>query len=365
MKYINQIASPVQIRDGHDNFFTPLRIFMAVMVLIGHAIMLPYGDPSGEPALFFHYRPSYIAVNMFFIASGFLVTKSMLYRGDLGEYAAARILRIFPALFIHVMLVVFVAGLLLTRLPASQYLTDIHVLLQPFKVLSFVDTDMVLPGLFEDNPEQYSSATLWTLRYEVMAYIGTAILFALGFMKKAWMIAAQYVVCVIAYIASIRLGIIDNLPATAVSLLRFGVAYGLGAAIYAYQDRIKLYWPIIPVLFAITALLYPLGDIEILFNIALAYAMFWLAYAKCAPLERLQKSTDISYGIYIYHWVVLQIMFAWVPELSPAMRIIIALIITVALSYASWIFVEKPALGLKKRFSRKARQSSKAILPAE
>ena len=67
----------VKIRDGHDNFFTPLRLLFATLVVIGHAFAVALRDPMSEPQLFFHYTFSYLAVNLFFIASGFLVTKSM------------------------------------------------------------------------------------------------------------------------------------------------------------------------------------------------------------------------------------------------------------------------------------------------
>ena len=83
----------VSIRDGHDNFFTPLRFIMAYMVLIGHAFVVVLGGSEHEPQVFYNMTFSYMAVNLFFIASGFLVTGSMLYRKSLANFAAARILR--------------------------------------------------------------------------------------------------------------------------------------------------------------------------------------------------------------------------------------------------------------------------------
>jgi len=60
----------VKISEGHDNFFTPLRIIMALMVVLGHAAVVKTGNSSAEPGLFFAYTPSYTAVNAFFIVSG-------------------------------------------------------------------------------------------------------------------------------------------------------------------------------------------------------------------------------------------------------------------------------------------------------
>ena len=92
------MLNAVKIRDGHDNFFTPLRLLFASLVVIGHAYAVGLRDPMSEPQLFYHYTFSYLAVNLFFIASGFLVTKSMVYRGDSTEFGVARFLRIYPCL---------------------------------------------------------------------------------------------------------------------------------------------------------------------------------------------------------------------------------------------------------------------------
>jgi len=194
----------VKIRDGHDNFFTPLRLLFATLVVIGHACVIGFRDHTAEPSVFFHYNFSYLAVNLFFIASGFLVTKSMLYRGDVAEYSSARFLRIYPGLLVHVLFVMFVIGPLATSLALSEYFTHIDFLKQPFVVLSFISAQMWLPGIFETNSEQMASAPLWTLRYEILAYIGTAIIFSLGLLKKKWMVLAQFILPSIAWVVAHR-----------------------------------------------------------------------------------------------------------------------------------------------------------------
>ncbi|WP_017930532.1 acyltransferase family protein [Robiginitomaculum antarcticum] len=341
----------VTISKGHDNFFTPLRIIMALMVVFGHAFVVYYGASDFEPKVFLHYTPSYLAVNAFFIASGFLVTGSMLYRGDLREFGAARVLRIYPALFVHVVIVAFVLGAIMTTLPLADYFMDPQVLAQPAFVLSFYDTDMILPGVFTSNAEQLSSATLWTLRYELLAYMATAIMFATGLMHKKWMIAAPFVLSVIGWIAAHRLGIFDAFPATVQSILRFSVAYGLGAALYAYQDFIRLYWPMVLVFGLMTWLLKSTPEVEILMNVTIGAAVFTLAYMKVPKLDKLKGATDTSYGIYIYHWAVLQTIKAILPDIGLWTLMITATLITLLIAYASWIWIEKPALALKPRFS--------------
>ena len=346
------MLNAVKIRDGHDNFFTPLRLLFASLVVIGHAFQVALRDPSMEPHVFYHYTFSYLAVNLFFIASGFLVTKSMLYRGDKTEFGASRILRIFPGLIVHVFFVMFVIGVLSTSLPLMEYFTHIDFLKQPLVVLSFVETEMVLPGIFESNAEQFAGAPLWTLRYEVLAYIGTAIIFALGFMKKKWMLLAQFILPSIAWIVAHGTGLYDVLPATFQSLLRFGIAYGLGAAIYAYRERLSFHALGIPVMMVLAIMTSKFQVFEVTMNLMLGYLIMWAAYVKIPKLQFLQKLSDVSYGVYIYHWALLQLMFMWFPNLSVMGLILVTFPLTYWFATLSWHFVEKPMLSKKKNFAK-------------
>jgi peptidoglycan/LPS O-acetylase OafA/YrhL len=341
----------VQISDGHDNFFTPLRFIFAFMVLIGHGFVITVGGSHGEPQVFYGYTFSYLAVNLFFIASGFLVTKSMLYRGDIAEYSSARMLRIYPALIAHVLFVMFIIGPFVTSLPAAQFFTDPQFWTQPLQVLSFYETNMVLPGAFENNHENLASGTLWTLRYEVLAYIGTAILFALGLLKKKWMLLAQFVVCAVGWMLAQTFGVFEKLPATGQSLLRFGICYGLGAAIYAYRDIIKFNLLGLILITMGTIMTQGTFIFEITVAIMLAYFVFWAAYMKLPKLNGLQKMSDISYGIYIYHWSIMQVIAHVNPEIETLSLIAIATPLTILISAASWRYVEKPMLNSKKSFA--------------
>lgn len=342
----------VKIRDGHDNFFTPLRLLFATLVVIGHAFVVALRDPMLEPPVFFDYTFSYLAVNLFFIASGFLVTKSMLYRGDMAEYSSARFLRIYPGLLVHMLFVMFIIGPLATSLALGDYFTHIDFLKQPFVVLSFLSAQMHLPGIFESNAEQMGSAPLWTLRYEILAYIGTAIIFSLGLLKKKWMVLAQFILPSLVWIIAHAFGFYDAFPATIQNILRFGIAYGLGAAIYAYRDRLSFHAVGIPMLIALAALTSKFQVFEITMNLMLGYMIMWAAYIKVPKLNFLQKLSDVSYGVYIYHWCILQLVFMVMPQLSVAVLFAITLPITFILASLSWHFVEKPMLTHKKGFSK-------------
>lgn len=339
------------IRDGHDNFFTPLRLLFASLVVLGHAYAVGLRGPGMEPQIIYHYTFSYLAVNLFFIASGFLVTKSMVYRGDTPSFISARALRIFPALAVHVLFVMIVIGPLATKSPLAEFFSHPDWYLQPFKVLSFIETEMVMPRIFETNGENFGSGPLWTLRYEVIAYIGTLAVFSLGLLRKKWMVLLQFILPSIGWIAGQSLGLFSELPATIENVFRFGIAYGLGAAIYAYRDRLKFSWIAFGVLIAISYLLRDTPVVEVAINLVLGWFIFRVAYMRAPSLAWMQRIPDLSYGIYIYHWCILQILFYWMPQLSVMELFTLTFPVTVALAAMSWYIVEKPALRSKTPFA--------------
>lgn len=339
------------ITEGHDNFFTPLRLVFASLVVLGHAYAIALRDASLEPHMLYHYTFSYLAVNLFFIASGFLVTKSMVYRGDTPSFISARVLRIFPALAIHVLFVMFIIGPLATNIAWNDFFSSPDWYLQPLMVLTFFETDMNLPGIFDTNAEQFGSATLWTLRYEVIAYIGTLAVFSLGFLRKKWMVLAQFVLPSIGWIIGTRFGIFEALPGTIENLFRFGIAYGLGAAIYAYRERLNFGWITLAALITASYLLRKTEVLEVVMNAVLCWVIFRVAYMKAPKWAWLQRIPDLSYGIYIYHWCVLQLLFYWFPQLSVMELFALTFPPTVALAALSWYIVEKPMLRNKTKFA--------------
>lgn len=351
MNISSRIMGPsVRIRDGHDNFFTPLRLVFAMLVLIGHSFAIAGRSIDSEPQVFLSYTFSYLAVNLFFIASGFLVTKSMLYRGDGPAFISARVLRIFPALIVHMAFVMLVIGPIATTLPLTDYVTDANFLWQPVWVLSFFETNMTLPGVFEGNGEPFGSAPLWTLRYEVICYMATGLIFALGLMRRKWMVLAQFIVACLFWIIGQSVGVFETLPSTVENLARFGIAYGLGAVIYAYRDRISFHWVTPLLLAAICWMIQDQASVEVVMNLMLASFVMLVAYARLPKFNGLQRLDDISYGIYIYHWVVMQMIYSLFPGVGVATLIVAATPIVIVLAWASWTYVEKPMLKHKTAF---------------
>ena len=107
-----------------NNNFNLLRFLAATAVIFSHSYALT-GHGMEEPLLQWSAGATYfgvLGVTVFFIISGFLVSKSV-ERKMVGAFAAARALRIFPALIAATLFSVLLAGALST-LPWREFLID-------------------------------------------------------------------------------------------------------------------------------------------------------------------------------------------------------------------------------------------------
>jgi peptidoglycan/LPS O-acetylase OafA/YrhL len=131
-----------------------------------------------------------------------------------------------------------------------------------------------------------------------------------------------------------------------------------GVVLELFKDSVK----ITPVRFWMCVLLLILATIAGIYGIQRDAGMFYiiaplpLAYltiyiAVKAPLHRLNRDADVSYGVYIYGTVVLQVMTAVGLNASTVSFVTyagVAFAVTIPLAYASWYLVEKPAMKLRR-----------------
>jgi len=101
---------------GRDNNFNLIRLTAALSVLAGHSVAV-LGLPSSREFFFDHLGLSLaeMAVDVFFVTSGFLVTGSLVNRGEVIAYLWARALRIYPAIWAMLVLTVMEGGVMQSR----------------------------------------------------------------------------------------------------------------------------------------------------------------------------------------------------------------------------------------------------------
>ena len=339
---------------GRDNNFNLLRCVAAFAVLYSHSYALALGGRGHEP---WQHRiactPGDVAVDVFFVTSGFLVTASLLRLGDIAAYARARALRIFPALIVMSLLLTCVLGPLFTARALADYFGDGRT----WEFLAKNATTLFgakfnLPGVFEHNPLRRTvNGSLWTLPFELRCYIALALAwwavkFAKGDASRNF--ARVVVIGAAAMLAgfwwSRGLGL-SHWP-----VFRLSWFFFCGAAFWVLRDRVPLHGWIAAVLACAVAIgvVFP-SLFFVVYPLALAYLVLWCAYVPGGWLRAYNRVGDYSYGVYIYAFAVQQAVVATWPGIGVAGTFFAAGAITLALAMASWHWIEKPMLARKAR----------------
>ena len=338
------------ILNDPSNAITPLRLMLALIVVVEHALMLvtPPGTALGIDV--FGMSPAYIAVNGFFVLSGALIAKSLISRnGDYAGYFASRLLRLMPLLIVFAG-TVMVLGPFLSNLSWSDYIRDPQAILYPLNVLLFLDVSLGTPGAVASNPTPFIlGAPLWTLRYELIAYIGTALAFAIGLLHgraRPFLLLAGATGFSLAHEAGLLPdhNIIDPLA-------RFGLCFSVGIVACCLSQHYRPRWWHALLPFVGVALLWDTVLYEIVWAVFLAALLFWMAgwgLGRTLPLTG-RGAPDFSYGLYVWHFLVMQILLHLGTPAHSALLFALALPLSAGAAIASWYVVEKPALALKPR----------------
>ena len=87
--------------EKNENNFNFLRLFAALMVIYGHTSAVTGNGPQDIFLQYIGFKfIGGIAVDVFFLISGFLITASAIHSKSLKYYIVSRIFRIYPALII-------------------------------------------------------------------------------------------------------------------------------------------------------------------------------------------------------------------------------------------------------------------------
>lgn len=313
------------------NILDLVRLLTAVLVLCYHAIfILPFGATIEKDIVYANSNHidaiSSISVIIFFIISGYLICSSWLSRPDFGVFIQKRIGRIFPALITCVAITALAVGPLLTEDIRGFYFTapafytywnNIFLVLSPLQHL--------LPGLFTHNLIAEVNGSLWSLHLECFAYIGLLFFGLISWLNHRWFFLAVFVFSILAFIqyATLdKIGIPERLQQqipflhfnTIQLILKFSCIFGSGVALRLFQDRIPYRFELALLgavgfgigIFSHNPTLYFLSLV-----IALPYLVVYIGLLSNPTINIFfKKFGDISYGVYIYHQLILQILLA-------------------------------------------------------
>jgi peptidoglycan/LPS O-acetylase OafA/YrhL len=333
------------------NSFTALRILFAVIILAGHSIQIRHGLPFTQNWPLFLDFLVQRCLDGFFILSGYMITASALRSRDVLGYTLSRALRIFPGLVVTVLILWLVVGPLFTSMPMGEYWTQTETWAFPALLISQADPLAGLPGVFEASPMgDYANGPLWTIRYELMAYLGVGLLMAMGLYRRRAQVLLWTLMAAGGAVAFEAFGYTGVGEATIGSLSRFAPAFLIGASFYAARDQVSLSPGFVAL--SLVAALAADGTVlgPLMLQVATAWTVLWLGFLALPGRTgaAIRNVEDVSYGVYILHWPLGMMAFAMVPGLSSLVLFAIMVPTAVLAGWTLRVAVEKPAMAMKR-----------------
>ncbi|HEX3769121.1 MAG TPA: acyltransferase, partial [Puia sp.] len=261
-----------------------------------------------------------------------------------------RFLRIWPALFINILLTILVTGLFFTVLPFSVFLTDPQTFKYFFVNISLVKSVLWLPGAFGNKP---ANVSLWTIPVEVRLYILLLAGYLMGvFKKKTWMIviwSAAILFFIDLHAKGPLIGLVPKSLLWDSGLIMFFLN---GSLAYFFRDYLKFrvfIWLVMLVCWLVAFRWLPQYSPVLDFPF-FVYTILYFGYGITAfPFIK----SDLSFGIYLYGYPVQIAVQSFLGnELTTVQCLLTAIFVTLLLSVASWNLVEKRALLLKTRYKQ-------------
>ncbi|MBS1532639.1 MAG: acyltransferase [Bacteroidetes bacterium] len=346
------------------NNFDLIRLLAAFEVVLFHGLehlKINYHQPGMQPIFsFIAYFPG---VPIFFCISGFLIYNSFKRNSnDIRKYFKNRFLRLYPGLwmcFIATMVLLFLFGILtFSDLGNRSILGWIACQTTFFQFY----TPPILRSWGVGTP----NGSLWTLTVEVQFYILVPLLFYVIRASHRYknllfgaIIALSVLTCFFfkqwdAHNIRYKLGEVFVLP--------YLYNFLFGVIIAEYWDRLK---PLFVNRFLFWLALYVVWVLLFGFYFKSYQAGYWpknvqgfagililsmltisAAYSNVSLSTKILRGRDISYGVYIYHMLIVNSAvalglthnFAW---------LLIVFLTTITISYLSWILIESKALKMK------------------
>lgn len=330
--------------ENRKNNFNLIRLFAAISVIYGHTSAVTGKGPDDFFLQYVGFKfIGGIAVDVFFIISGFFITSSYINSKNIKYFIASRILRIYPALVICVAITAFVVGPIYTQ--SAYYFFNTEVYEYFFTNASAYNTVYFLPGVFENLHDKAINGSLWSIPIEVKLYCLTLI-FGMFYTlaHKNIFNFIFFIILIVAYFNSSIFSIFfqyENHRHVALMFL-------MGSFIYVNKDKIILNPFMLLLLLFLAASFHGTEKFEIVYNLLLPYIVIYLGFAK--EIKIFNKIGDYSYGIYLYGWIIQQLVFYYNPQISNQYHAIVSIISALIAGVISWHLIESKMLKFKKRF---------------
>ncbi len=358
------------MNEDRNNNFDALRFALATVVIASHSYPLLSGNNLNEPVMLLtngQTTGGELAVSGFFALSGFLIAQSWERSKNAFRFFKKRILRIYPGFLVAVAFGAFVV--------APNIATDASTYWNEFSfsrlLASAFNLDPRLPRVFSDLPIPAVNGSLWSIRYEVLCYVGLSFLGLIGAFRNRLLIWLAFVAALALHAGQIYLGL--KLPNGGLAFVfcepgpwpKLAALYLSGTLCYLYRNSIvySLWLFVLASLGLIVCGAFPqLKLFPLVLPLCGTYLLIYTALLPIPGLQRFAARGDISYGLYLYAFPIQQLLVhRYGNTLTPLTLFLAAFPLTALVAAVSWRWVERPFLTRKLRPAPEQDQPEYAI----
>lgn len=318
-----------------NNCLNLIRLLTAFQVMFGHILMhLKVDVPDAVSIIIWMFR----GVPIFFGLSGFLIWFSIGRTENWWSYAKKRFWRIYPELWIGVAVEAIV---LLVMYRITDVVQFVLFLFGQATIFQFWTPDS-LRGYGCGTP----NGSLWTICVTIQFYVIAwgVYKFLHGKSLKRWIVTWLGLLFT-SKLLEVLLGrfapiIINKLYDE--TIIRYVWLFMLGSFLAEFSGiilpHLKKYWIL---LLVISVLIYFVGlDINVGYGVVQSVFMFAGVLGFAYRFPKLEIKRDISYGIYIFHMTVVNVLISK-GMLGRPITVVVVVVATCALAFASSKMVER------------------------
>lgn len=320
-----------------SNNLNLVKFTAALFVIISHAYPLCKGaeyndilsDLSRNSIAF-----GSLAVAIFFMSSGFFVTKSLLKSKDSKKYLHNRFIRIFPPLWFTLLVCILVCGLFFSTYNLGKYFLSIDFLKY---CLNFILIPIHnLPGVFMNNIYPgVVNGPLWTLPIEFVCYLVLLLAYKLNLVnKKSYKYVALLVI--VAFVGN------NLIPLSIKGYIQPCFLFFWGSFYWIYRDKITMKNTYFLISLVAFVLLIVLGYGHVASFLFVPYLTLYIAFCLPQCNNRLASLGNLSYDIYLCGWPIQQMIISlFGGSMLVGMNILISIPLSILVGYISYSLVEK------------------------
>lgn len=320
-----------------SNNLNLVKFIAALFVIISHAYPLCKGaeyndilsDLSRNSIAF-----GSLAVAIFFMSSGFFVTKSLLKSKDSKKYLHNRFIRIFPPLWFTLIVCILVCGLFFSTYSLGKYFLSsdffkycLNFILIPIHNLPGVFMNNIYPGVI--------NGPLWTLPIEFVCYLVLLLAYKLNLVnKKSYKYVALLVI--VAFVG------INLIPLSIKGYIQPCFLFFWGSFYWIYRDKITMNNTYFLISLVAFVLLIVLGYGHVASFLFVPYLTLYIAFCLPQCNNRLASLGNLSYDIYLCGWPIQQMIISlFGGSMLVGMNILISIPLSILVGYITYSLVEK------------------------